>query len=472
MTKNSVKKIEIISKQFIKPNVATPPEKSSLKLSIVDELNYVMSTPLVLFYRATDIGPQDDVVSYLAGKTRLLKSSLADTLNLYYPYAGVLRGDNLIECNDAGIEYVEARVAGTLADVVFRRPDLELLENFLLVKDLNSLRYIGARVQTTTFSCGGLAVAISLTHKIGDGVSLLTFLQAWAAATVARTKSVPIPAEVRPVFAADSFVVSSSDVDVVLPKPPPGSRDKIRTVLRRFVFRSGQIERIRTMCASRAVKRPTRVEAVSAVLWRAMMKVNKVKRSLAGDQNQKESILVHATNWRPRYNPPLPTNLVGNLSGKSICRAPQVTNNNANEDLKTLVACQRAALLESNKPLAKARVTREQDVGTIVNFTREFKRLHARNDVDLYSFSSLLTFEFHEVDFGWGKPGWVTFTNLILKQFVLFLDDVETRGVHAMVSVSEDIAHLLEDELVEFAVLNPPVGMGSHGSYPMVMSRI
>ncbi|CAN1766019.1 Acyltransferase Pun1 [Linum perenne] len=465
-------KIEIISKQFIKPALSTPQEKSTFKLSIVDELNYVMSTPLVLFYPATDIGPQNDVVSYLAGKSHLLKSSLADTLTLYYPYAGVLKSDNLIHCNDSGIEYVEARVAGTLADVVFRRPDLEFLENFLLIDDLNSARYVGAKVQTTAFACGGLAVAISLTHKIGDGASLLTFLQAWAAATVARTSSGTIPAEVHPVFAVDSVVVSSSDVDVAVPKPPPASREQVRTVLRRFVFGSGQIERIRAMCVSEAVKRPTRVESVTAVVWRALMKVNKVKRSAAGDQNQKqESIMVHATNWRPKYNPPLSRNLVGNLSGKAICTAP----NGSEEDLKALVAHERAAFIESNKPLSKGREQDQNDVvETIVNFANEFKALHARHDVDLYSFSSLLTFEFHDVDFGWGKPGWVTFTNLILKQFVLFLDDVETQGFNVMVSVSEDVAGLLDRELVGFAESNPPVGWrrGSVSGSGMVMSRI
>ncbi|CAN1766018.1 Acyltransferase Pun1 [Linum perenne] len=437
-------KIEIISKQFIKPALSTPQEKSTFKLSIVDELNYVMSTPLVLFYPAT------------AGKSHLLKSSLADTLTLYYPYAGVLKSDNLIHCNDSGIEYVEARVAGTLADVVFRRPDLEFLENFLLIDDLNSARYVGAKVQTTAFACGGLAVAISLTHKIGDGASLLTFLQAWAAATVARTSSGTIPAEVHPVFAVDSVVVSSSDVDVAVPKPPP----------RRFVFGSGQIERIRAMCVSEAVKRPTRVESVTAVVWRALMKVNKVKRSAA-----EESIMVHATNWRPKYNPPLSRNLVGNLSGKAICTAP----NGSEEDLKALVAHERAAFIESNKPLSKGREQDQNDVvETIVNFANEFKALHARHDVDLYSFSSLLTFEFHDVDFGWGKPGWVTFTNLILKQFVLFLDDVETQGFNVMVSVSEDVAGLLDRELVGFAESNPPVGWrrGSVSGSGMVMSRI
>ncbi|CAN1271118.1 Stemmadenine O-acetyltransferase [Linum perenne] len=445
-------KIEIISKQFIKPALSTPQEKSTFKLSIVDELNYVMSTPLVLFY--------PDVVSYLAGKSRLLKSSLADTLTLYYPYAGVLKSDNLIHCNDSGIEYVEARVAGTLDDVVFRRPDLEFLENFLRIDDLNSARYVGAKVQTTAFACGGLAVAISLTHKIGDGASLLTFLQAWAAATVARTSSAPIPSEVHPVFAVDSVVVSSSDVEVAVPKPPPASREQVRTVLRRFVFGSGQIERIRAMCVSEAVKRPTRVESVTAVVWRALMKVNKVKRSAAAQ----ESIMVHATNWRPKYNPPLSRNLVGNLSGKAICTAP----NGSEEDLKALVA-------HSNKPLSKGREQDQNDVvETIVNFANEFKALHARHDVDLYSFSSLLTFEFHDVDFGWGKPGWVTFTNLILKQFVLFLDDVETQGFNVMVSVSEDVAGLLDRELVGFAESNPPVGWRreSVSGSRMVMSRI
>ncbi|CAI0394147.1 unnamed protein product [Linum tenue] len=465
-------KVEIISKQYIKPSSPTPPEKSSLKISVMDELNYVMSTPLVLFYPAADIGPEDDVVSYLSGKSRLLKAALADTLTLYYPYAGVLTAAGTsIDCNDAGIEYVEAAVDGTLSDAVFRRPDPDLLENFLFVQDLaGGGRYVGARVQTTAFACGGMAVAISLTHKIGDGASLQTFLQTWAAAVAAREKSTPIPAELFPEFASDSIILSSSDVGVPLPTPPEARREQVRTTTRRFVFRPEVMEPLRRRCSSLAVERPTRVEAVSAVIWRSLMKINAAKRSAAGLQNQKkESVLVQATNWRTKFNPPLSAHLVGNLSGKLICRAER----GADEDLKSLVGYIRGEMRAEHErhfaETSRKKIGVDDVVEGIIDFAVEFKEMHARDDVDLYSFSSLLTFKFHDVDFGWGKPAWVVFTNLILERFVLFLEGGGEGkgggGVEAMVSIGEDDAAALEEdeELLEFASFNPPVGGGGGG---------
>ncbi|CAL1358579.1 unnamed protein product [Linum trigynum] len=460
-------KIEVTSRQMIKPSSPTPPEKSSLKLSIMDELNYVTATPLTLFYPAPDAGQQDVTVP----RPERLKSSLADALTLYYPYAGELRASNVIECNDAGIEFVECNVAGTLSDVVFRCPDLDLLDSFLSIDDLNSAdRYVGGQIKTLAFSCGGLAVAISMTHKVGDGISMFAFIRAWVAAAVAKENSTTISSEHHPTFASNSIVPSSSDLAVPLPRLPPAQKEQIKATTRRFVIEAEAIKRIQARCVSDAVERPTRSEALTAIVWRSLMKINRAKRIAAGRQGHKEkSILIQATNWRQQLDPPLPRTLVGNLSGKFVCRIEE----GSSKDLKALAAYLRAGQAESGKPMMKGNNLAEEEAQGIIEFVREVQEVTTRGDVDIYSFSSLLSsFRLYDIDFGWGKPAWVVFTNLIIKNYVIFIEDID-RSVEILISTGEDDGRMLEndEELLEFASVNPPVVRGLRPSVAL-QSRI
>ena len=46
--------------------------------------------------------------------------------------------------------------------------------------EIMSQTYV-AMVQITIFSCGGIAIGLSASHKIVDGLSMSTFMSAWAA---------------------------------------------------------------------------------------------------------------------------------------------------------------------------------------------------------------------------------------------------------------------------------------------------
>ncbi|KAI5352091.1 hypothetical protein L3X38_004982 [Prunus dulcis] len=64
-----------------------------------------------------------------------------------------------------------------------------------------------------------------------------------------------------------------------------------------------------------------------------------------------------------------------------------------------------------------------------------------------------------EIDFGWGKPIWVSIPGDILKNVATLIDTNEGYGVDAWVSLSEEDMALFECELelLAFTSLNPSV---------------
>lgn len=171
-----VVKIDIITREIIKPSSPTLQHLRFMKLSLLDQLNFTMSTPILFFY--------PNKIQNIKQKSQLLKSSLSKTLTLFYPLAGKLKDHSFIHCNDHGVEFVEALVDCPMTDI-FQNPDNFLLEKFISV-DLNSIEssFKDVVIQANFFTCGGLTIGVSLSHKIAYAASLVTFLMAWTAASL------------------------------------------------------------------------------------------------------------------------------------------------------------------------------------------------------------------------------------------------------------------------------------------------
>nr|GFB64762.1 acylsugar acyltransferase 3-like [Tanacetum cinerariifolium] len=114
----------IVSREIMKPSSPTPSHLKTYNLSMFDQLAPDAYVPLVIFY------PNYSNID-LNSRLKLLdmKKSLSQTLTQYYPFA----------------------------------------------------------VQVNQFACGGIAVAVSLSHKIADGSSLCNFFNDWAVMTRLRS---------------------------------------------------------------------------------------------------------------------------------------------------------------------------------------------------------------------------------------------------------------------------------------------
>lgn len=88
-------------------------------------------------------------------------------------------------CNDEGVYFVDVGAVISLNEFL-SKPDLSLIFNKFFPADGNdqSGQIAGAhaaKVQVTSFACGGLVVCAGISHMIGDGTVFSSFMKSWAA---------------------------------------------------------------------------------------------------------------------------------------------------------------------------------------------------------------------------------------------------------------------------------------------------
>ncbi|KAI3413091.1 uncharacterized protein J3R85_016528 [Psidium guajava] len=171
-------KVELQSKKLVKPSDPTPHHCRKLGLSFIDDLLFSKYVGVVFYYRARESTREIDSLQRL----RRLEESLSETLVLFYPLAGRYVEDGLfIDCNDEGVEFVQAKVDGTMDQLLRGDLDRDLiscLSKFPPPAANNPL----VVVQANSFDCGGLAISLRFSHKIGDMYTMATFMNSWATA--------------------------------------------------------------------------------------------------------------------------------------------------------------------------------------------------------------------------------------------------------------------------------------------------
>ncbi|KAK1552020.1 hypothetical protein Q3G72_009032 [Acer saccharum] len=91
---------------------------------------------------------------------------------------------------------------------------------------------------------------------------------------------------------------------------PPMKLVRDKYVTRRFVFDASKIAALKTKAASSMVQQLTRVEAVTALVWKCMMNMS---RQIKG--YPRLTMLSHSVDLRKKIVPPLPENSIGNMVG-------------------------------------------------------------------------------------------------------------------------------------------------------------
>lgn len=265
--------VQVIGKETIKPSSPTPDHLRRYNLSFLDQISTPVFMPLVVFFSKDILGNDDRNLDRL-------RQSLSEALTLFYPLAGRVKNNMYIDCNDEGAHYVEARVKSDLA-CVLQNPVPRLMNSFLpLELDDPSVNELPLAVQVNLFSCGGMALGLCVSHKVGDGLSQVTFLNGWAA-IARRDHNVMAPcfgsAELFPPVDMAGFPLYTGIV-----------KDNIVTT--RFVFDARTIEFLRERyheptCLGGCQRRPTRAEALSTFLWSRYMASTQVNIYIFGSYN-------------------------------------------------------------------------------------------------------------------------------------------------------------------------------------------
>ncbi|KAJ8773520.1 hypothetical protein K2173_005766 [Erythroxylum novogranatense] len=432
---------EIISRETIKPSSPTPPNLRIFNLSLLDQLSPAAYGSLVLFYSATSSLCQ-------AERFRRLKRSLSETLTQFYPLAGRLADDgSSIECNDRGVDFVDAKVNCSLAEFL-QKPYAHVVGKFIPVEvDISPESIIGGlvHVQATVFNCGGLAIGVCISYKIGDAITLTTFIKNWAAATVT-TVDGAIVVPTSPLFNAAAIFPSQN---ITFPKPVTTSKlNKEMLETRRLVFSSSKIAALQAKSASQTVKDPSRVEVVTAMIWKSAMNASRWNL-----EHSSLSILSQSANIRKRTVPPLPDKTIGHLVGYFASEATE-----GEIELKTLVRQLRKGKEQFNNSYVD-KLQRNQALMAISESVKEAANLLQGGNVDFYISISLCGFRFYGVNFGWGRPSWVTIPSTCYRNVFAMMDSGGGDGIEVWVTLTEDdMAYFERDpDLLASASLSPSV---------------
>ncbi|XP_077252662.1 stemmadenine O-acetyltransferase-like [Tasmannia lanceolata] len=400
--------VQVISTETIKPSSPTPYHISSFKLSMLDQQVSSQYIPLILFY--SEDGDGYNKMNNVK-KTQQLKSSLSETLTLFYPLAARIREPGFVDCNDEDVQFIKARVNDGLSEFL-KKVDMELLENFVpcrLHRSKSGSDVLFA-VQVNIFDCGGLAIGVDMLHQIGDGTFLTTLLNSWAA--TAR-----------------------------------GSNEKI--IAKRFVFEAAKIEKLRARGSKDStLVRPSKVEAVSALIWRCVIKIQKESGFMGS------YAAVHIVGLRKRMTPPLPENSIGNLWVPVFTTGILESECNE-EDMKSCLEVQlKNAIRKVDCDYVKE-LQGPAGIQKVYESVKDLYEKHSKSGIEFCSFNSWCGFPIYEADFGWGKPTWVGLHPIPVKNMFLLVTTRSGDGIEVWVNMEEDeLAKFEQDqELLSFVAL-------------------
>ncbi|KAM7267913.1 hypothetical protein ACFE04_010079 [Oxalis oulophora] len=430
-------KVEIVTREIIKPSSPTPPNLKTYNLSFFDQKAPNVYVSILLFY---PFNKNNDLYHEETDeRSKRLKSSLSKTLTRFYPFAGRLNENVSIECYDEGAIFIEARVHGFMT-LVLEEPDYSIRKKFRLCGnhpgDMETKNHL-LQVQANFFECGGLAISVSTSHKLADASTMSTFIKAWSAITLN-------PDNVDPTCFADFSL--SSKLPIVNPSSSfvlnnSGSSIEPNFALKRYVFDESKMNRLKKKVISEGVKNPTRVECVSSLLWKCLMATSRSRYGV-----ERPSNFIQTVNLRSRTIPPLPLNSIGNMA-ITFSETTKETSN-----LNNLITNLRRGLRETSKRVENG-FKEEEFVSYYHNQVKEVGYQFISQGDETYFCTSWCRFPFYEADFGWGKPTWVCPCVQPLENFFVFMDTRDGHGIETWCPLSEEKIALLErdEEFLIFA---------------------
>ncbi|XP_023729538.1 acyltransferase Pun1 [Lactuca sativa] len=431
----------IISKEIIKPSSPTPSHLKTFNLSVLDQALVNTFMPFVIFYPNTGIYPSSH------DKTLPLKKSLSQTLTKYYPFAGRFAklAPSFVDCNDQGAEFLEASIDSTLSDFLKRSQhgDLDQFFPHGLVNqrsnrpddddDLQSNGVIPLAVQVNHFECGGVAVAVSLSHKLADGSSFIHFLRDWAKTTQfcsREQKHELLPNDDDPKFI--HFEYTNLNFNGL-------SLGSDECVTKSFMFPNAKINdfklKVKAMSeeSGQTITNPTRIEVLTWLLYKSA--VAAATKNYSGSDFQLIGV-GHQTNIRHRLMEQLPEKSIGNFH-----LAIDILSEMKPESF----------ISEFKKQKLKLHGLPNIQTAFVYLFGITLEEAQRRFD-GAYICSSLCGYSTYEIDFGWGNPVKATVAGDLRKNSFIMMDAPNRDGIEVLVCLGkQDLAVVQSDhELLAF----------------------
>nr|GEY56448.1 hypothetical protein [Tanacetum cinerariifolium] len=404
----------IISQQTIKPATPTPSHLKTYNLSLTDKIAPNVSTDFVFFFP-----------KYINNvNTNVLKQSLSQSLARYYPLAGRFPSPSAsyVDCNDEGIDFVEVSTDSRLNDFIQTKYQHETLHHlFPKGLGLNDGKTNPSllQVQLNHFLDGGVAVAVSMSHKIADALTTTCFVNHWA--TVARGES---PINPTFIYSPPSNSIEVAD-EVVLPENTSEVIYKTRT----FTFPNSKLNELKKNVSAMGNTpiNPSRFEVLASLIFKCAV-------GASTNKSYESSLLYQPFNVRGIIAGKYPETTAGNV----ITCALTKMKNSGQIQLNDMVNELRKRKME---------VEGLRDVKDAAQFWRNTLSTLADNQGCVYAISSTSRFPMYNVNFGWGKPLKVTMSIPDIDQgsFVLW-DTPSGDGIDATARLREDEMAIFEND--------------------------
>ncbi|XP_030493600.2 stemmadenine O-acetyltransferase [Cannabis sativa] len=454
-------KVEILSRELVKPSNPTPSHLKDYKLCFLDQFIPETHGGITFFYSSNSHflkSDQNDNKNYC----RILKKSLSDTLTDFYPIAGRFRDTSTIDCNDNGACVVEAKINSNLSDFLTRVNQTKDIHTLLgkLIPTLDSETMELASkcmliAQITVFNCGGVSISFCLEHRFCDFSSVMVFLNSWSARSRGGDGKIVLPD-----FVGSDFLPPQD----MPPLPPYHNNNPFENRnTTRLVFEPAKISDLKSRYfteISDQNKKISRVEVVLALILKSAISAarssSSIKKLEGADLTK--SLLFQAVNLRKRTEPPLPENAMGNLFWLLPVMIKEEEKKNI-EFHEIINEMRRETTSFLDETVRKIKGD-EEGIGLVFKSAKEKKEImESVGDVDTYFCSSWCRFPIYEMDFGWGNPVWVS-SGFVSSLNLIVMEDTKCgEGIQVWVSLDPKVMAIFErdHELLSFASLNPTI---------------
>ncbi|GAA0159232.1 hypothetical protein LIER_16058 [Lithospermum erythrorhizon] len=424
-------RIELVSEKLITPSSPTPEHLRHYKLSFLDQLVTTKYIPVTLFYTNTSISSSEKLSS-------ILEESLSKLLSFYYPYAGKIVDNIYVDCNDRGALFKEVRIKTPMCETLANEfsNTQELPGSGFCCKEPSEEGPL-AVVILSHFECGGIAITLALTHKLGDGYTTCKFYSDWA--QLARTSITNNP----PLLTGSSLLQPKDD-----PFTPNlydmGNNHHLSFIRLRFDLEN--IKLLKDIASSKSdVNDPTSFEVVAAL-------VNKCA-TIAGRSNipsSSSSLFDPFTIYIPmnlrKLIDPAVENLVGNFLSFVLV---DVSSEDELELPKLVSKIRKEKLKHMEKYQGKNNV---EILGEIKEEARKFPM-----DSKLRLATSFSAVKLYDIDFGWGRPARVTLEAIRSNNYFVMLSAPDKGGIDVIASLDPSIALKFKTNkaLLQFSSVDP-----------------
>jgi hypothetical protein len=234
------------------------------------------------------------------------ESGLPSILNHFFLLAGRIAtnptsGVPEVHCNNQGAELVIGAAGVSLASLdYFNSTGASPLRRILQPYGQD----VALSVQLVSFACGGFSVAWCTNHVLADGSAVGFLVSAWS--ELARTGTLAAgarPSHDRSVFRPRAPPRYGAALDAGFASLEPQHQINVLTADQSFVRRlyyidASDIARLREAASRDAGQRATRVQAVSAYLWKAL------SRAVVDTSSETSCRMGWWVNGRPRITEP------------------------------------------------------------------------------------------------------------------------------------------------------------------------